>query len=77
MSLREKLNNTYLVCSGKWGMCRMGRHTSIQPVMSAVLKVVSHSNILWRKGGQFYSLHDWLTRHGAVFSLPMGERYPG
>jgi hypothetical protein len=43
--------------------------------MSAVLKVISHSNILWRKGGPFYSLHDWLTRHGAVFGLPMGERY--
>jgi hypothetical protein len=44
-------------------MYRMGRLSSIQFVTSIFLKAMSHSVIFSRKGGLFYSIHDWLPKH--------------
>ena len=43
----------------------MGRLASIQPVTSDALNLLSHSVILFRKGGPFYSIYDWFLDPGA------------
>ena len=59
----------------------MGRLASIQPVLSAILNGTSHSDISLIIGGPFYSIYDWLPKHGTeddsttvLFNLPAARR---
>jgi hypothetical protein len=56
-------------------MYRMGRLASIQPVTSAILKIMSHLVMFLRKGGPFYLIHDWLPKH-VVSGVPANSPKP-
>ena len=43
----------------------MGRPASIQPMTSDALNLLSHSAILFRKGGPLYLIYDWFLDPGA------------
>jgi hypothetical protein len=70
-------NDTHWVFPGKGHMYRMGRLASIQPVTSAILKMLSHLVIFLRRGGPFYSIYDWqrsrvwISEIGAPIGAPV------
>ena len=52
----------------------MGRLASIQPMTSAILKILSHSVILLRREGPFYSIYDWQRSRARISEIgaPIG-----
>ena len=67
-------NDTHWAFPGKDHMYQMGRLASIQPVTSAILKMLSHSVIFLRRGGPFYSIYDWQRSRVwiSVIGAPIG-----